>query len=172
MKLSVALFVVCAVCVLEETRGARILAVVPTPSYSHQIPYRKLWLELHKRGHEVVLVTANPIPNATAKNFTQIDVSGSYKNMKTLNFLKLRFEKVSWVPFVEKYLIELSTAFAEGVLNNTEMRRLYAPGSKEKFDVVFTELLYMPAVPALAYRFDAPLIGISLNFQLRPNDFL
>nr|XP_034193805.1 UDP-glucuronosyltransferase-like [Osmia lignaria] len=163
MKLNVAvvLFVVCAVCILEETRGARILAVVPTPSYSHQIPYRKLWTELHKRGHDVVLVTANPIANMTSKNFTQIDISGSYKDLQALNFLKLRFEGVNWITFTENYLFDLSTTFAESVLNNTELRRLCAPGSNEKFDVVLTELLYMPSVPALAYRFDAPLIGLS-----------
>nr|XP_003705446.1 PREDICTED: UDP-glucuronosyltransferase 1-2-like [Megachile rotundata] len=170
MKLNIALLVLCALC-LEETRSARILAMIATPSYSHQIPYRKLWTSLHERGHEVVLATTNPIPNINSTRFRQIDISESYGSFRATSFLKLRFEGVSWLRFAQENLFPLVDVFTEHLLNNTEMRRLYAPDSDAKFDVVLTEFLYMPATYAIAYRFKAPLIGLSSLGLVSLNEF-
>ncbi|XP_003705457.2 UDP-glycosyltransferase UGT5-like [Megachile rotundata] len=163
MKLSIAsvLFVLCALCAIEKTRSAKILALVPTPSYSHQIPFRKLLLALHKRGHEIVYATANPMSEVNLKNFTQIDVSGSYVSMKALNFIKYRFDGSTWLEFLDNYLFDLSVTFSENVLKSAEMRRLYAPDSDAKFDLVMAEFVYVPAIYSIAYRFNAPLIGMS-----------
>ncbi|XP_078038086.1 UDP-glucosyltransferase 2-like [Augochlora pura] len=147
--------------ILQQVQPARILAIIPTPSYSHQVPYRKLWLELHQRGHEIVLVTTNPIPNIDSKTFTQIDIGNSYNEVGSVNFVKNRFEKFDWMGFVEKYLYEKSDIFVENVLNHTDMKPIYAPDSNQKFDVVLIEMLAMPATYAFAHRFNAPLIGLS-----------
>ncbi|XP_078051525.1 UDP-glycosyltransferase UGT4-like [Augochlora pura] len=157
----VVLLVICLYCISLQVQAARILAIVATPSYSHQIPYRKLWLELHERGHQIVLVTSNPIPNMDQKTFQQIDISTGYKNIRQIDFMQLRFNKVTWLDFVEEYLLDMTNAFAVHVLNHTDMKPIYAPNSGRKFDVVMTELLAIPAMYAFAHRFDAPLIGIS-----------
>ncbi|KAJ8708784.1 hypothetical protein PYW08_010166 [Mythimna loreyi] len=41
--------------------AARILAVYPVPSISHQVTFRPITMELVKRGHEVVVITADPM---------------------------------------------------------------------------------------------------------------
>ncbi|XP_076626503.1 UDP-glucosyltransferase 2-like [Colletes latitarsis] len=163
MKFSVAtiLSVVCVFCVVKQLQCARILAIVPTPSYSHQTPYRPLWFELNKRGHEIVLVTTNPIPNLNLTNFTQIDVGGSYADLRRIEFITLRFQQTSWLSFLDQNLLNLCDVFTRQVFNNAEMKKMYAPNSSTKFDVVMAEMLYMPAIYAFAYRFNAPLIGLS-----------
>ncbi|CAK9810028.1 UDP-glycosyltransferase UGT5 [Anthophora quadrimaculata] len=155
------LFVVCVLCVAKYSESARILAIVPTPSYSHQIPYRPLWRNLVKRGHDLVLITPNPIENFTAPNFKQIDISKSYSVLRAIDFVELRFSGATWMDFVYDQLLDISNEFSETVFNNTEMKELYKPNSNVKFDVVLVEFLYMPAIHAFAHRFNAPLIGLS-----------
>ncbi|XP_033317124.1 UDP-glucuronosyltransferase 2B33-like [Bombus bifarius] len=155
------LFVVCVLYIAEQSECYKILAIVPTPSYSHQIPYRRLWLELHKRGHEVVLVTADPIPNIKSPNFTQIDISQSYGSIRSLDFVQMRFEGKRWLHIVEEEMLPIVEVFAETVLNSTELRKLYAADSNATFDVYLTEFLFAPATYAFAHRFNVPIIGLS-----------
>lgn len=57
-------------------KAARILAIYPTPSISHQVVFRPLTLALVNRGHQVVVLTPNPVfTNGDApENLTEIDV--------------------------------------------------------------------------------------------------
>lgn len=162
MKITAAtlLSVVCLLCVARRLQCARILAVIPTPSYSHQVPYRPLWLKLVDRGHEVVLITANPIPNVNLTNLTQIDVGASYNDLRVIDFIRLRFEGESWLTFMAKDMLPLSMAFTENVFNNTAVKKLCAPESTATFDLVIAEILFQPAIYAFAHRFNAPMIGI------------
>lgn len=174
MKFTVALVfsVACILCVVDQLQSARILAMVPTASYSHQIPYRPLWIELNKRGHDVVLVTADPIPNLNLTNFVQIDVGGSYKVIRRIDFIRYRFEGISWINFLLRDMLPIANNFVEQVFNNTELKKLYAPDSGVKFDVVLSEVLYMPGICAIAHRFKAPFIGIVLpkRFTIEAED--
>lgn len=61
--------------------GADILAIVPTASFSHQIPFRPLWRALAKRGHNITLVTTDPMRDPTLKNVKEIDMSYGYEHM-------------------------------------------------------------------------------------------
>ncbi|XP_073968294.1 UDP-glycosyltransferase UGT4-like [Bombus fervidus] len=158
--LSSLLFVLCVLYIAKQSECYKILAIVPTPSYSHQIPYRRLWLELHKRGHEIVLATSDPIPNIKSPNFTQIDISQSYGTIKSLDFVRMRFEGKRWLYFMENEMLPMSKVFAETVLNSTELRKLYAPESNATFDVYLTEFLFAPATYAFAHRFNVPMIDI------------
>ncbi|XP_017875026.1 uncharacterized protein LOC108621928 [Ceratina calcarata] len=156
------LFILCAISfACQAAQSYRILAVVATPSYSHQVPYYKLWMELNKRGHEVVLVTANVIQNYNGTNFTQIDVSDSYKIIRNIDFVKLRMHGDTWIKLLEIGVLPLADGTAEVVFKNKEMQKLYAPDSNVTFDVFFTEMLYVPALYALAHKFNAPMIGLS-----------
>lgn len=157
-------FVLCVLCVAKETECYRILAVVATPSYSHQIPYWSLWLELHERGHQVVLVTPNPIPGIESPNFTQIDISQGYGVMKDINFVQLRLEGKTWHEFALGQLRDINEDTVRRVFEAPQMKKLYAPDSGEKFDVFLTEFLYMPCLYAFAHRFNVPIIGIVATF--------
>ncbi|XP_063542107.1 UDP-glucosyltransferase 2-like [Cydia strobilella] len=65
---------VCAL--VYSSDAARILAVFPTPSISHQVVFRPLTHELARRGHEVTVITTDPaFPKGQAPaNLTEIDV--------------------------------------------------------------------------------------------------
>lgn len=69
-------FALALVLSLSSVNCARILAVFPTPSISHQLPFRHITQELVGRGHEVVVITTDPaFKNGTAPaNLTEIDV--------------------------------------------------------------------------------------------------
>ncbi|KOC69584.1 Ecdysteroid UDP-glucosyltransferase [Habropoda laboriosa] len=149
-------------CIARRVNGARILAVIPIPAYSHQIPFRPLWLELHKRGHELVIVAPNDIPNMnTTTNFTQINVGSVYSTFSDVSFVKMRLNGTSWLSFMKNDLLYYGTTVTDHTLSNPDLKKLYAPESNEKFDVVFVELYYLPAIHMLAHRFNAPLIGLN-----------
>nr|XP_032521714.1 UDP-glucuronosyltransferase 2B31-like [Danaus plexippus plexippus] len=44
----------------SDINTSRILGVFPVPSLSHQIVFRKITQELHKRGHELTVLTPDP----------------------------------------------------------------------------------------------------------------
>ncbi|CAG9792440.1 unnamed protein product [Diatraea saccharalis] len=62
--------------VVVKNHAARILAVYPSPSISHQIVFRPLTLELIRRGHEVVVLTTHPVyrKSDAPANLTEIDL--------------------------------------------------------------------------------------------------
>jgi len=143
----------------------RILVVTSFPSYSHQIAFRGLLLELHKQGHEIVSVTTNPIKNSSLINYTEIDISYFYKG----------FPEISSLPYtsattanLELPLLEVERIFLWPVLHvtnrevfkNPELKKLYAADSNEHFDAVIVEQGPTISMNAFAYRFNAPLIGI------------
>ncbi|XP_071879136.1 UDP-glycosyltransferase UGT5-like [Bombus fervidus] len=155
------LFILCVLYIAKQSKCYKILAIVPTPSYSHQMSYQRLWLELHKRGHEVVLVTWHPIPNIKSPNFTQIDISQSYGSISSLDFVQMRFKGKRWLDIVEEEMFTVTEVVAELLLNSTELRKLYAPESNATFDVYLTEFLCTPSTYAFAHRFNVPMIGLS-----------
>ncbi|CAH2098385.1 unnamed protein product [Euphydryas editha] len=70
---------------LEEIKSAKILAIFPTPSISHRVVFRPLINELARRGHELTVITTDPVypTGQTPKNLTEIDVHDlSYKLWK------------------------------------------------------------------------------------------
>ncbi|CAL7945095.1 unnamed protein product [Xylocopa violacea] len=162
------LFVLCGLCVARQVDCYRILAIIATPSYSHQIPYRRLWMELSERGHEVVLITTHPMPNYQSPNFTQITVNTSASFLKMINFVQLRFRGVTWIDILKNNMCSISMHCAEEVYKASKM--LYAHDSNATFDLVMAELFYMPSLFAFAHRFDAPLIGLCSLGMLGSNE--
>ncbi|KAF5287797.1 hypothetical protein FQA39_LY15733 [Lamprigera yunnana] len=141
-----------AVTFIGLSNGARILAVVPSPSYSHQVAFHSLWKELSLRGHQVTLVTTDPIKDTSLVNLTQIDISDSYEKGRedVGNVIKRNsiFE-----------LLHLMTAFAEFHLSHTKIQELIKK-EDEHFDVVMVEFL-TPFVLAYGARFKCPIILVS-----------
>jgi len=151
------------------TYAKRILVITSFPSYSHQISYRGLLLELHKQGHKIVSVTPNPIKNSSLINYTEIDLSYFYKghfegfpeleslpyNSATMANLKLSLLEVE-----QLFLWPILHVVNREVFKNPEVKKLYAADSNEHFDAVIVEQGPTISMNAFAYRFNAPLIGI------------
>lgn len=68
-------------CLTHLGHCAKILAVVLTPSYSHQVAFRPIWRELSLRGHNVTLITTDPINDPSLVNLTEIDLHDSMYEM-------------------------------------------------------------------------------------------
>lgn len=65
-----------------QIQSARILGVFTVASISHQTVFQPIWKELSLRGHNVTVVTPNPLRDPSLINLIEIDVSSQYKNME------------------------------------------------------------------------------------------
>lgn len=157
----VTFWITCYLCIATTTEAARILAIIPIPSYSHQIPYRPIWTTLSQRGHEVVLLTTDPINDPSLTNLTEISFKHAYKFFKELNinFVNNLNGAYSWLDTAREQLWPMGRELTKDIYEHPQVRKMYAPNSGEKFDLVIIENLKSPALYALARRFNAPLIG-------------
>jgi glucuronosyltransferase len=140
--------------------SGRILAIMPTPSYSHQIVFNPLWLQLNSRGHHVTLFTTDPIKNSNLSNFRQIDWNFAYK---------LWHEKHNVSDIINNFnkdLVKCLNQYME-MMSDIIIQELEHPGVKsiindenEHFDLVIAEFL-IPTMIAFSKRFNCPFIGIS-----------
>ncbi|KAJ2944806.1 hypothetical protein O0L34_g1697 [Tuta absoluta] len=131
------------------SNGARILVYIPTPSISHQEPFRPLSQQLAKRGHEVIVITADPAfpKGKTPPNLTEIDLHDmSYEFIKdTVGALK-RGSK-------DEFIDQIQVAVFDFLINLLDLQ--YA--TKEVSDVIRDgkfDLLILEA-------FARPLLGIT-----------
>ncbi|XP_025985910.1 UDP-glucosyltransferase 2 isoform X2 [Solenopsis invicta] len=166
----VTLWITCFLYIAVPIETARILAIIAVPSYSHQIPYQPLWTTLSRKGHEVVVLTTDPIDNPSLTNLTEINFQQNYKLMRQCTFVKNRENQTSWIRTLHEQLWNMGRLIAENIYKHPEVRKMYAPDSGEKFDVVIVETIVTPALYALAHRFNAPLIGVS-TFGLYNNNY-
>ncbi|XP_075986012.1 UDP-glucosyltransferase 2-like [Anticarsia gemmatalis] len=151
--LSIALIIVLSII---QNEGAKILAFIPTPAISHQVVFRPLTQELAKRGHEVVVITTDPIfeKGKSPPNFTEIDVHDMsykiwediYKSTSTKDDdVKL---KIAFFSIIEVIEMQLKTP---------EVQRLI---KEETFDLLFLEA-WPGLTLALSHVFKAPVIQIA-----------
>ncbi|KAM0724858.1 UDP-glycosyltransferase UGT5 [Formica fusca] len=157
----------CGIVQYNVAHAKRILVITNFPSYSHQIVYRGLCLELNKQGYEIVSVTTDPIKNSSLKNYREIDLNYFYKGFleyKTITPFNSYTEASLQLKLLD---LEKSVTWAVAhilnreVFKNPEMKKLYATGSNEHFDAVIVAQGPTISLNAFAYRFNAPLIGIS-----------
>lgn len=145
-------------CLAVFSDGARILASVATPSFSHQVAFRTLWKELAKRGHEIVLLTTD-LMEGDIKNIRQIDMSSSYDIINRYNFsnmvvnvnnniLKFMTESITSMGETQRYQFQLPEV--QELINN----------STEHFDLFMTEVIF-PIHLGFIERFKVPVIGLT-----------
>ncbi|KAF5301861.1 hypothetical protein FQR65_LT08693 [Abscondita terminalis] len=141
--------------VLPICESARILAILPTPSYSHQIAFHPLWKELSLRGHQVTLITTDPIDDHNLVNLTQIDLKFSYDTFKKYrnDILYASFPKSIYIAF------SLLIKVCDPQLAHPDVQALIK-NPNERFDVVIVQGGRWPFV-VFAERFRCPLITIS-----------
>ncbi|KPJ00054.1 Ecdysteroid UDP-glucosyltransferase [Papilio xuthus] len=153
---------------ISSTQCARILAVFPTPSISHQIVFRPLTQELARRGHELIILTPNPaFPKGQApKNIIEIDVhneSYAIKNQTT----KEAYEKDTSSLKKVELLSQLFVRVFRVQLENEEFRTILKL-DKDYFDLLLVEACVTPAL-GLSHIFKAPVIQVSSMGALMSN---
>lgn len=151
----------------QSVLSARILGVIPTPSYSHQIVFRSIWKELANRGHEVVVITTNPINDTSIKNLREINVHSVYDtyNERVIEITEGSPREV----FIK--LCALMEDVMDQELSNPEVHQLIQ-NKDEHFDLIMVEYLF-PAMYGFVERFKVPYIGlISLDGTATAHGFL
>lgn len=142
--------------------SGRILVVVPTPSISHQVVFRPLTQELARRGHEVIVLTADPAfpKGQSPANLTEIDVHDiSYKHW--LNGVKSHAEANglnSNHNELMKTFIKIGLEVFELQMNNTQFLKII--NEEAKFDLVILEAWVRPGL-VLPYILKTPVIAMS-----------
>lgn len=150
------------ICVdIGSNEAARILAIFPAPSISHQVVFRPLTQALAKRGHEIVVITPDPaFPKGSdpPANLTEIDVHDvSYDlwNKKLLTISEGQRDLITQNSFILDVLTNLQAIYFE----NEEIKKILKDKSKP-FDLLLIEAIAKPAL-IFSHIFKVPLIQLS-----------
>ncbi|PSN58171.1 hypothetical protein C0J52_00971 [Blattella germanica] len=147
--------------IYDTVHSALILGVFPIPSISHQVVYHGLLRELNSRGHEIVIITPNPLNNSSLKNYREIDVSNLYIGWRErFNFLKSREMGATRKDFAGE-MMDTGKDLCTGIFENSEFKTFMETNKGLVFDLVIMEWLVTPCTCGLAYHFAAPIVGIS-----------
>lgn len=121
---------------------ANILAIIPTPSYSHQIAFRELWKQLSMRGHKITLITTDPMNDSTLENLKEIDMSISYKILNE----KYKFDEQAQDGFsywnTWEFFLYLLSEVLQHQLSQPEIQTLINDKDNFKFDLLMLELYF------------------------------
>lgn len=142
--------------ILHYVTAAKILGIVPIPSYSHQVTYHPLWKELSLRGHQVTTLTTDPIRDPSLINLTEIDLNFTYEIWKNHvgNFLHS-----SNTLQLYHYFITTTMTIIDAELSYGPVQDLLTSVDAH-FDLVMVEY-YMPTMAVFAHKFDCPFIGLT-----------
>ncbi|KAF7265898.1 hypothetical protein GWI33_020644 [Rhynchophorus ferrugineus] len=149
--------------------AANILAVISVPSYSHQIPFRPLWRALSARGHNITLITSDPLKDPALKNFQEIDISYGYKVLEDYKCVETaandsislietaRAVRLAATEVMEKFL---QSPEGQNLLNNKDNR----------FDLLIVEALLVDMM-SFSWKYQIPFIGVaSLDCSIQFHD--
>lgn len=140
--------------------GAKILAVWPVPSISHQVAFRPLTEELARRGHDVTVITTDPAfeKGKAPPNLREIDLhdlsydiwrSRFYETSSTGNKDDLATQlRVSVDLLLEIFIKQLQTDEVKHIIEN------------ETFDLLLIEACVRPAL-LFSHIYKVPVIQVS-----------
>lgn len=136
--------------------ASRILCIFPTPSISHQFVYQPVWKTLSLRGHQVTVITPNPLRDSNLTNLTEIDVSGVYgiQDKNDANIAK----KLTLQELAHQAL-EAPLPLYDQMLEQKEVKDIIQ-GPSNCYDLVMIEFI-QPVFFAFAQKFNCPIVGIS-----------
>ncbi|KAJ8733177.1 hypothetical protein PYW08_001475 [Mythimna loreyi] len=153
--------VVAYILVLSQVEAARILAYFPTPSISHQVVFRPLTEALASRGHEVVVVTADPAfpEGKTPPNLTEIDVHNISYGIWIEEVMKeQRGAEDDFLAQMDTMVRSMVKVF-DHQLENEKVKTLIN-GKHQKFDLLLLETFMLPLL-AFSHIYKVPVIQVS-----------
>ncbi|CAG9856118.1 unnamed protein product [Phyllotreta striolata] len=139
-----------------NSNGAKILGIIPTASYSHQITFHPLWRELAARGHNVTVITTDPLANSTAPNLRQIDIGEVHEFFQRVRFYEIISGDPTYFWNIALFLRQVTLDLARILINNEEIAKLKG----ESFDLIIGEA-HFPSILGLIGHFRCPWIGVS-----------
>ncbi|KAI5645183.1 UDP-glucoronosyl and UDP-glucosyl transferase domain-containing protein [Phthorimaea operculella] len=151
---------ICLLCGVVTSKSARILAVYPTPSISHQVVFRPLTLELAKRGHEIIVLTPDPaFPKGQApKNLKEIDVHDMSYELWRKHIVTQATGNIDDLYKQSQIAYETQMEIFHMQLNTSEFKKII--DEKQQFDLLLLEAWLKPTF-LLTHWFKAPVIQVS-----------
>ncbi|KAF5287319.1 hypothetical protein FQR65_LT02192 [Abscondita terminalis] len=142
-----------------QTYGARILGIVPTPSYSHQVVFQPIWRELALRGHNLIILTTDPINDPNLSNLKEIDLSFSYQLWNEKHNFTDMVKKApdSLLTFIDRY-VAMVDDIVDHQLEHPQVKQIIQ-NTTEHFDLLMLEYPY-PSLTIFSERFRCPFIGM------------
>ncbi|XP_047113409.1 UDP-glucosyltransferase 2-like [Schistocerca piceifrons] len=132
---------------------ARILGIVPTPAHSHQIPFLAIMRALAERGHQVTVITTDPLKDPP-KNFTQIDLSFT-KTTTDIPKLVMEIGQAGPVGGME-VLLPLTETLCKLNFELPQIKKLLE--LQEKFDLVVLETFMLWCYFGFVHKLGSPPI--------------
>lgn len=159
-------------CNLGFINSAKILAVFPTPSYSHQIVFRPLIQELVRQGHQVTLITTDPIysKGSASINLTQIDIRDHSYQLWRKNFVTTASINYNSMAHRQSMAFEMLSQVFEVLVNHKEVAEIIKK-KRGSYDLLLLEACVRQTL-AFSYIFTVPVIqisslpGMSFNYQV------
>lgn len=151
------------VLLVAETKAARILGVFTVPSISHQIVFQPIWRELSLRGHNVTVLTPNPLNDPSLTNLTEIDLSFQYKMMEDH---KQQFSAGSDHWTMLHQMAQIFAVYSKQIFSSDEVLKFIEDNSTT-YDVALVEAMDKTTY-AFAAKFKCPVIGIVSLGALSP----
>ncbi|XP_053619944.1 UDP-glucosyltransferase 2-like isoform X2 [Plodia interpunctella] len=138
---------------------ARILAVFPTPSISHQVVFRHLTKELADRGHKVTVLTTDPAfpKDRTPENLIEIDLHNVSYTLWGEKFIKTAKGSTNDLIHQLQVAFNTLTEVFELQMNMDEVKSVI---NDNKYDLLILEGLAKPAL-ALSHIYKVPVIQFS-----------
>nr|QVG59862.1 UDP-glucuronosyltransferase [Nilaparvata lugens] len=150
--------------ICPRVENARIFALFPTPSYSHQQPMLALSKALASRGHNLTVITTNP-NEYPIENHQEIDVGhfyGQWKmRQKEIGFsLQARRSAYEWLSQCSLGV----NHFCELVLGSNEVQQLIRSNNNNhsEYDLILYEPLY-PCTLGFVHLFNNPPVVAVLS---------
>uniref|UniRef100_A0A1B6CQJ1 UDP-glucuronosyltransferase n=1 Tax=Clastoptera arizonana TaxID=38151 RepID=A0A1B6CQJ1_9HEMI len=148
-------FVLCVCVGLCVVECGNILAILPFIGKSHFFSYEPILAALARRGHDVTVVSKFP-RTSPLKGYTDIDVRNPETTEVKINLTKIEIFGILGEEVMEK--IEEFLIDFESVFKRDDFQRLLH--GNVSFDLVITEVFVSDMFNGVAYKFNAPLVGI------------
>lgn len=137
--------------------SANILAIIPTPSFSHQVAFTELWKELSLEGHKVTLITTDPRNDPSLENLKEINMKRSYDIWTEKYSFSEQAQEGLGLWNIWEFFLYLLSDIVEDQLSQPEVQDLIYGGDKYKFDVIMIEVFY-PELLAFGKIYKCPTI--------------
>ncbi|KAK7788698.1 hypothetical protein R5R35_012812 [Gryllus longicercus] len=140
------------------THAARILGIFPTPSISHQLPYQAVLKALAARGHQITVISPDPLKEPVA-NYSDVDLSFSYEDFR---------QSITFAGMADVNPIRMMKMMTPTILSVTEKQLASKPiqdflkyNVSDGFDLIFLEWFGYEAYYGLIHAVGSPpIVGI------------
>ncbi|XP_065170771.1 UDP-glycosyltransferase UGT5-like [Atheta coriaria] len=141
---------------IQNVTPARILGIVPTASYSHQMFFQQIWRELALRGHDMVVITTDPT-GENLPNFKEISIKENYGPFRKLMDAYGSEHIISFL--MSDKMVKLNMEVIEHQMMLPQVQEVIN-NKTEHFDLLMIE--HFPGIYyGLKHKYKCPMIGIS-----------